>query len=381
MKILYILNSLGKGGAERFVIDLCNELQRRHTIEYKLCVLEDKNEYRHITTSIPYTCLGGPYIPSMKRKVKFDSSRYKEIIDEFKPDIIHTNLFQSELYSSLNVNKKIIYVTHGHNNMVEYKNLSLKTLTRKISITNYFEKQLLYFRKYKNGANCYFIANSVDTFKYYTKNLPKSIRGNLKLIQYGFDFNRFANPNRVEEITQGKLKLINIGRFAIYKNQQLLVAIAKELRKRKIEFELNLLGAGAEMDKVQTLVDEAGLQNDVILRGNIDNVEDWLNDSHIYLHTAYYEPFGLVLLEAMASGLPCVILNGKGNADIIEHGENGYIFDEQNPVLFVDKIENLQRDSNLYSKLSKNAQAYASHFAIGTKTNELIEFYQSLLSK
>ena len=141
------------------------------------------------------------------------------------------------------------------------------------------------------------------------------------------------------KIPSGKLKLINVGRFAVYKNQQLLIAISKKLREDTVEFELNLLGVGDEIEKIQSLVNDSGLQNHVLLRGNVDNVEEWLNESHIYLHSAYYEPFGLVLLEAMASGLPCIILNGKGNADVIENGENGYIFDEQNPDLFAEKIE------------------------------------------
>ncbi len=380
MKVLFILNSLAKGGAERFVIDLCNELLTRNDISFKLLVLEEKNEYEYLTKNLTYTVLGGPYVPSLSKKVNFDSSVYKDIVEQFQPDIIHTNLFQSEIYSSLYVNNQICYVTHGHNNMIEFKKFNHKTLFTKSLITNFFEKQLLYFRKYGKSKNCYFIANSIDTFNYYDKNLPRRIRGNLQLIQYGFDFNRFNNPNRAAEIPAGKLKLINIGRFAIYKNQQFLIGIAQELRDRKIEFEMNLFGLGAEKEKIQLLVNNLDLQKSVFLRGNVDNVEQWLNEGHIYLHSAYYEPFGLVLLEAMASGLPCIILNGKGNADLVLNGKNGYIFEEQNPHLFADKIEQLRTDASLYSELSKNAQEFASRFAIGPKTDELIEFYQSLLS-
>jgi glycosyltransferase involved in cell wall biosynthesis len=381
MKVLHILKSLEKGGAERYVIDLCRELNKRSNIDYKLVIIQPGNDFGYITNEIPYVELNGPFIPSIRKNQEFDFSQYKQIVDEFQPDIIHTHLFRSELYSCLYVPKNVSYVTHGHDNMKEFLNLSIKTITSKSLLTNFFEKYLIVKNKYKKNNNCHFIANSNDTFSYYKKNVPPFLKNNVRLIEYGFDLDRFYNPNRITEIPKGKLKLINVGRFAIYKNQELLVKIAEILRQNNVDFEMNFLGVGVEIDKIKSLIEKANLQEYVILRGNVDNVEDWLNQSHIYLHSAYYEPFGLVLLEAMASGLPCIILNGKGNTDIIQPGENGYIFDEQNPNLFANKIVELTENSSLYRKLSKNAQKFASKFAIGPKTDELIDFYKSIIPK
>jgi glycosyltransferase involved in cell wall biosynthesis len=381
MRILHILKSLEKGGAERYVIDLCREFNRRNHIVYKLIILQPGNDFGYLTNDIPYVELDGPYIPSIRKKNNFDFSKYKQIVDDFQPDIIHTHLFRSELYSSLYVPENVAFVTHGHDNMKEFLNFGLKTFAQKSLLTNFFEKNLIVKNKYRKNKNCHFIANSKDTLAYYQKNVPSFLKANVKLIEYGFDLDRFLNPNRVAKIPEGKIKLINVGRFAIYKNQQLLIEIAKKLREANVDFELNLLGVGVEMENIQSLIIDAKLEDFVYLRGNVDNVEEWLNESHIYLHSAYYEPFGLVLLEAMASGLPCIILNGKGNADVIQHGENGYIFDEQNPDLFVERILALKQDSDLYERLSLNAQQFASKFAIGPKTDELMSFYQSIISK
>ena len=379
MKILYILKSFDKGGAERYAIDLCIELNKRKDIEYKLLVLQTGNDFEYLTKQIPYIQMKCPYVPSLRRKIKFDNSEFKKIISDFKPDIIHSHLFRSELYTSTYVIKDVAYVVHGHDNMKEFRNFDFKTLINKSLFTNFFEKLILLKRKYRINKRTYFIANSIDTLNYYQKNVPAFLKQNVKLIQCGFDFARFSNVLRDSRIKSEKIKLINVGRFAVYKNQKLLIEVAKNLKEKGILFELNLLGVGDHMTLVQKMIDTYKLNDEVFLRGNVNDVENWMNESDIYLHSAYYEPFGLVLLEAMASGLPCIILNGKGNADIIKDGVNGYIFDYEDPNLFVQKIIDLSTNSELYKKISINAHEYASRFAIEPKTDELISFYKSII--
>jgi glycosyltransferase involved in cell wall biosynthesis len=208
--------------------------------------------------------------------------------------------------------------------------------------------------------------------------VPAFLKNNVRLIEYGFNFNRFFNPKRGPIDKTKKLKLINVGRFAVYKNQKLLIEVARNMKAKGIEFEMNLLGVGEQLPAIQKMIDTYHLNNVVFLRGNINDVENWLNDSAIYLHSAYYEPFGLVLLEAMASGLPCLILNGKGNAYVVKNDFNGYIFDQEDPELFVEKITALIQDKDLYGSFSKNAQNFAKTYAIDVKTDELIEFYKSV---
>lgn len=379
MKILYILKSLEKGGAERYVIDLCCELNKRNDIAYKLLILQEGNDFGFLTDKIPYTQMPGPFVPSFTKKNNFDNTLYKNIINDFKPDIIHSNLFRSELYTTTHVVKNVAYVVHGHDNMKEFKPFSIITLTNKALLTNFLEKCILIFKKYIKNKRTYFIANSRDTLKYYQKSVPRFLKKNVKLIEYGFDLDRFYNTKRNTHVSNQKIKLINVGRFAIYKNQKLLIEVSRILKNRGISFELNLLGVGEQLENIRKLINDYDLNNAVFLRGNVNNVEDWLNQSTIYLHSAYYEPFGLVLLEAMASGLPCVILNGKGNADIIKSNINGYIFDEEDPNLFVQKIIELSNNNNLYDSISKNSQEYASKFRIGPKTDELIEFYKTII--
>ena len=111
------------------------------------------------------------------------------------------------------------------------------------------------------------------------------------------------------------------------------------------------------------------------------NVQEWYKNSDLYIHAATYEPFGLVFLEAMAAGLPVVTLDGKGNRDIIQEDKNGYLFFEQNPEQFADKIIEYSRDKDKYKQISNYAQEYAKQFDSSTKTEELITFYKTITSK
>lgn len=381
MKILYLIPNLRKGGAERYALDLCLELNRRPEIEYKLLVFEDKNDYEYLTGKINYQKLDRPFVPSVLRKNYVNVEQYKKIIEDFKPDIIHTHLFLSEIFTSIYVPENIAFVVHGHDNMPQFKNLALSSFLKKSLLTNFYEKRILVNKKYKKNKNTYFIANSPDTLEYFQKTVPAFLRKNVRIIEYGFDFDRFYFPLKSSADRNEKFSIVNIGSFAKKKNQKFIVEIAKVLKDKGFEFEINLLGAGECQESVENQIREYGLAEKVFMRGNVDFVEKYLRHADLYLHTAYYEPFGLVLLEAMAAGLPCVILDGKGNRNIVRDDYNGYLFFEQNAEIFAGKIMELAENESLYKTLSKNAQEFAETYDISTRTNELIDFYESIIVK
>jgi glycosyltransferase involved in cell wall biosynthesis len=153
--------------------------------------------------------------------------------------------------------------------------------------------------------------------------------------------------------------------------------VAIELRARGLDFEIHLLGDGETRPNVEASVRHAGLEDRVLLHGNVDDVEKWMSDSHIYLHTAWYEPFGLVLLEAMAAGLPCVTLDGKGNRDLIEDGRNGFLLERQDASVFADRIIELSGDRERYGAMSAYVRRFAKQYDIDTITDRLVDFYRA----
>ena len=81
----------------------------------------------------------------------------------------------------------------------------------------------------------------------------------------------------------------------------------------------------------------------------------------------------------MAAGLPIIMLDGKGNRDIIQQDKNGFLFYEQDARLFADKIIENAYYKAKYQELSDYAQTYFKQFDAPTKTDELVEFYKSIV--
>jgi spore coat protein SA len=101
----------------------------------------------------------------------------------------------------------------------------------------------------------------------------------------------------------------------------------------------------------------------------------------MYLHAATYEPFGLVLLEAMAAGLPIVSYDGQGNRDIIEDGKNGFILTSPTPKEFANKIIFLLTNKIEYETMSEYAKLYAKKFDIDNYCINLLTIYQKALQE
>ena len=82
---------------------------------------------------------------------------------------------------------------------------------------------------------------------------------------------------------------------------------------------------------------------------------------------------GLVLLEAMAAGLPVVTLDGGGNRDLVIDGKNGYLIEKQDPKEFADRILEIYQNK----EMSHFNAEYAKQFDIVAYCEKLVEIYQS----
>jgi len=371
---LYLITDLGRGGAERSIIDLCKQFKCFDDVDCVIGALFRNNEFEEETKDLDVEYLD--YQPNSLFKKSY-TPKYHELVKKFNPDIIHTNRYLAEYLSSEFIYSDIIYICHGRDNMVQFENLKCRTVFNKTKLLNYIEKLQIINRKYKHKKT-HFIANSTHTKSYFEKVLPKKQFRNISIIHNAIQYDKFYFERKFDYINE-PVRVVNVGSFQPKKNQGFIIEIAKELEKLGINYQIDLLGDGDYKPIVQKKIAENGLENKIICHGVVKDVQKWLKMSDIYLHTAWYEPFGIVLLEAMASGLPIVCLDGKGNRDIIEDGINGFFLYQQDPREFADRIEQILNDNELRKKLSKNGQQFSKKFDMHQKANEYYHYYQNLL--
>jgi glycosyltransferase involved in cell wall biosynthesis len=305
---------------------------------------------------------------SILKKNKISNQRLKEVIYAFQPTIIHSHLFIAELYSRTINYPSAKWVTHFHDNMPQFLNFNLRTIFKKRLISNYYEKLVLK-RLYKKNRGTIFLAVSSNTYDFVEKH---TFRYPVILLENAINLSKFTSstPSNIDTIN-----IINIGSFSKKKNQIFFIEIAKELLKSTTNFKITLLGDGPLRKEVEDAIISSKLQDFIEVIGIVPNVASYLKKSNIYVHTATYEPMGLVLVEAMASSLPIVSLNGEGNSHMVENGKNGFMIEEQDPALFASSILDVFSTREIYEGLSKTAFSYSRKYDINPYIDKLLAIY------
>lgn len=136
-----------------------------------------------------------------------------------------------------------------------------------------------------------------------------------KLILNGIDTEQFAFNLNTRAMMREKLGLMDsfvighTGHLTSVKNQKFLIELMPELLKRKDNAVLLLLGEGEDRKMLEDKISELGLQDKVIMTGNVPNVKDYLCAMDVFAFPSLYEGMPLSIVEVQANGLPCVISN------------------------------------------------------------------------
>jgi len=369
-RILQVIPSLEKGGAERLVIDICNELCARG-IEVALLNFREAMEYSHLLSDVKRVVVPANYIPSLWGKPKANLQGYRKFINDFKPQVIHSHLFEAEMVSRQVIVPGVKYISHFHDNMKQFRKFSFSVLVNKPAATDFFERKLM-IGNYRRCHN-QFIAVSRYTDEYLRQNLPTDLQ-RILLLHNAIDYKRFFNP--AERTITAPVRLVTIGSLVDNKNQMFQIEVVKLLAENGMSVHLDILGDGPNYRSLNEKIQDLQLTDFIRLRGNVASAEDYLKHAHIYMHSAFSESFGLVQLEAMAAGLPCVVLDAKGNRDIIQNGKNGFLLKTPNPQLFASMIEKLASDVKLYNAVSEYARVFAEAYDIKPYVDRLLAYYQ-----
>jgi glycosyltransferase involved in cell wall biosynthesis len=347
MKLLYITNQIcGAAGLER-------------VLSIKASYLADKLNYEvHIITLNQYkTPLFYEFSDKLVHHdiiVKGNSFEYIKTyiiklnakVKEIKPDIISVcddGLKGFLLPYILRKPCPMIYERHVS------KNIEIQV--NKVSFLKKIKTLLTY--KMMNFAGSKF-----DKFVVLTEdNLKEWKLPNLKVINNPLSL----YPTKTSNLSNKTV--LAVGRQCYQKGYDLLLKSWKIIHEKHPDWKLEIYGKFEKGEPYKTIAKKLNIDDSVIFNEPIKNIGDAYQKSSIYVMSSRFEGFGMVLIEAMAYGVPCVSFKCPcGPEEIIDHNKNGVLVENGNIIKFAESIEKLINDEELRKQMGILAREKAKKY-------------------
>tara|TARA_R110002012_G_scaffold321984_1_gene553067 strand:- start:10991 stop:12103 length:1113 start_codon:yes stop_codon:yes gene_type:complete len=364
--ILFLIDGLQTGGAERSLLELCKRfIQLIPTVGVLSNSLELKPEFdKH---NIPVFSVPIPRNYRFRR----NSVQLRMLVDTVKPDIIHSFLFHADMtlrYLEFRGPKVTGLVSNSY---------SRRRLTQ-VPLNVAFKVILLKFwDRFTASKIDFFIANSEVIREAYIKELSYK-SGKVAVIYRGRKIDEFKKKNKSSEY-KFQLNIISVGRLVPSKGFIDLLEAFSLFQKENRKVTLTICGEGPQRQELEKLIRDMELSSTVKLVGSVDDIPDRLRNSDLFVFPTYYEGLPGSIIEAMLSGIPIICSDIPENKECLKDGMCLFhrVGDAQD--LFEKMKEaNLLTDWDIRTE---KAYQYASkHFDIDKIANQYEETYLKLLN-
>lgn len=212
----------------------------------------------------------------------------------------------------------------------------------------------------------------------------------IEVIYNGINLDEFASNEDIRVETRKK--------FAIQKDEHVLLFVSNDFKNKGLDTLINSLGyikdkkikllvvgkdrEGTKPSKYQKIAGSIGVKDKIIFAGSAQKTQDFFNAADIFVLPTDIDSFGLVELEAIASGLPVVVSNPQMNgfAEIITDGTEGFILkNHKNPKEISEKVITLVNNPELRINMSENARKTAQNYTWDKVAKRTLGVYQSTL--
>jgi len=174
--------------------------------------------------------------------------------------------------------------------------------------------------------------------------------------------------------------LLYVGRVAREKNMVTLIRGCSIAMKQDPRLHLVIVGDGPFRRDCENEVRSQGIGDRVIFTGYIprEQVNEYYAASDLFVFASMTETQGLVVVEAMAHGLPSVVVQGGGAAEAVQDGENGFVVRNDAGVI-ADRVMACLASDQLYARLSRNAGATARAYSPEQTAKKMVAVYRQVI--
>lgn len=322
-KVLHILSSNKYSGAENVACTIIESMRDMYDMYY--CSPRGQIENALQEKNISYISIE-----------KLSLENVGKVIKKVNPDIIHAHDNKATVICSFFGNKyKVISHIHGNNMIMNSKNL-------KTFIFNLCSKRISKF--------IWVSDSSLDGYIFKNNILNKSI------VLYNIVDGKGIIAKAREYNCKEEFDLIFLGRLGYPKDPERLIKIIKLVKQKINNISVAIVGDGPERSKVESLVSDYNLKENVKLYGFQTNPFPILNNSKILIMTSIYEGTPMCALEAQSLGKPIVATPVDGLKKIVINDYNGFLYSSDNDI--VKCIYKLLSDKKYLNELSKNSKNF-----------------------
>lgn len=195
----------------------------------------------------------------------------------------------------------------------------------------------------------------------------------------GIDLEKFQEPVAVRDtkreelgIPKDAVLLLSVGELNSNKNHETVIRAIAELDVYYI-----IAGSGNLQQHLQGVIESLGLGHRVKLLGYRTDVKELYGTADLFVFPSFREGLSISVMEAMASGLPCIASAIRGNTDLLKDNEGGFLCRPDDVSGFSEKIKLLSSDPELRKKMGCRNLSAVQNFSRATVVNEMRRIYEA----
>lgn len=320
-----------------------------------------------------------PFEYKAKYPVPLPSITDKEFLEKAKLDIIHSQHPWGVGATGYRLARKnnipIVFTNHAmYGVFIDY----LPPVLPRNMTVDFIESSAV---RYANKVDA--VISPTESIKQYLRHV--GVKNKIHTVPSGFDAEKLnKDPDfdlrKKYKIPKEHKILMNVSRIGPEKNLPTLLRAHRRVIEKEPETTLVIVGGGVFLNELKALASRIGIEDKTVFTDTVqlEDVGDYYKQADIFVYSSVKDAQGLVMVEAMATGLPVIAAKATGVVDLVKDGVNGYITVDT-PKGLADKILLLIQEEAKLKKLSAGALETSKAYTIPETTEKLLKVYNSIL--
>ena len=362
--ILFLIESLSGGGAEKVLVTLVNNLDRSK-FDITLCCVVNTGKYvSALNSDVHYTYII-PDISSLKGIKRWYYSFLYHLVYQWL-----SLKWVYKLFVPQNKDVEVAFVEGFATKLLSY---STNRKSKKVAWVhtdlndNHWTK--LVYKDIREEQTCYQRYNQIvtvsDTAQSAFKRVFEEVRIPIQTLYNPIDSNEILSKGKekISCIKTSKIRLVSVGRLVHQKAYDRLLRIVNLLIQQNYSIELWIIGEGEERSKLESYIRENGLEKVVTLWGFQTNPYAYLKHCDLFVCSSVSEGYSTAVTEALILGLPVITTDCSGMNELLLNGKCGVITENSEDALY-QGLKNILEHSELLDYYRHQAQDRGKDFSL-----------------